>query len=255
MTAKMIFKMEMYKFKNDKPYLIAAAILGVLNIIITFIVVSTTGGLLSGDIGINSSGSEAAIITLITVTPLLAIGNAVFMFIYPFHAVAIDYKNNVMAMLFASGVNRKNMYFAKIGAIVLSTLLLSIAISIVPIIIVLVKISSGIELKEALHAISEFFGVVDINFIQYVLLGILGYINTVIMIVFSSIFQKGAKLTFLVYVAISMAASMAKGVLSTIPLSMDLGAGGYITFEILWVILSMVVFAYGSLKLLETQDL
>lgn len=255
MTAKMIFKMEMFKFYKDKPYIIAAAILALLNIVVTSIAVNATGNFINSGFNMGSNANEAFLTTLVTVTPLLVIGNAVFMFVYPFHSVAVDYKNNVMAMLFASGVNRKNLYFAKVGAIVLSTILLSISISLIPIIILTVKLTNGVDFKEILDALSRFIEFIDTNFVSVLLLGILSYVNMVVMIVFASIFQKGAKLTFLVYVGLSMLVSMVKGVFNLIPLSMNISASGTLVFQIIWVIASLALFTFGSLKLLETQDL
>jgi ABC-type multidrug transport system permease subunit len=66
------------------------------------------------------------------------IGIAVFVYLYPFHLLRVDYKNKVMSLMFASGVSRTHYYFVKIGATILTCLAAAMIILFVPLVTLLV---------------------------------------------------------------------------------------------------------------------
>ncbi|GEL14701.1 ABC transporter permease [Pediococcus cellicola] len=131
MNARLIFKMEIFKYLRDKYYLIANLILLGLNAIATIALVNY------------EHLSSSLLITSITSAILLFVSNLVFLgIIYPFHLLAIDYKNRVLALMVASGVNRNKLFFAKIGAVILANIVVSFILLVVPIATILYQVGN-----------------------------------------------------------------------------------------------------------------
>lgn len=131
MNARLIFKMEIFKYLRDKYYLIANLILLGLNAIATIALVNY------------EHLSSSLLITSITLAILLFVSNLVFLgIIYPFHLLAIDYKNRVLALMVASGVNRNKLFFAKIGAVILANIVVSFILLVVPIATILYQVGN-----------------------------------------------------------------------------------------------------------------
>lgn len=126
MDLKSIFKMEMFKNMNDKQYLIVIAILAIAMIGTSLV------GLHLLENGVSNPETMMLLMPLIVFS---FIGLWAFSILYPFHLLNMDYKNNVIGLIFASGVSREKYYMVKVGATILSSFVAIFIITIVPIII------------------------------------------------------------------------------------------------------------------------
>lgn len=253
MTEKLIFKMELFKFLRDKSFLITAGVIAVINTILTLVLLNATGNV--SDYYYDSSATATLIATLGGITVMIFLGNIIFAIIYPFHMISMDYKNNVMAMMVASGVNRKKLFFAKIGAIFVCTLLLMLAITLVPLILCLIKLSQMNELSQISEVISSIFYYTETTGIKLVLLGFINYINSLMIIATASIAMKGKNISFLCYIGLNIVNSIVFGILNMIPTTFMFSNNGVYMYQLLMAVLSIVLFAFISLKLLEKQNL
>tara|TARA_B100001287_G_scaffold9437_4_gene7331 strand:+ start:14680 stop:15378 length:699 start_codon:yes stop_codon:yes gene_type:complete len=123
MKVQDIFKMEIYKNRNDKPYLLVIAILTIMTSISTFIAVGMIENKIDGD---------KNMVLLVLINIFSAIGLSIFSLHYPFRLLNMDYKNKVMSLIFASGVSREKYYFVKISASILTCLIATLVILLVP---------------------------------------------------------------------------------------------------------------------------
>ena len=177
------------------------------------------------------------------------------MFLYPFHLMSLDYKNDVMAMLVASGVNRTRLFFSKIGATLLWSLCVTIILVFVPGFIVLLKMSQTTGMFEF---IGEIFRLMNINSfsifsISFTMLN--SYLNTLILISAATILMKGKNLTILVYFAFNTAQTMVLGFLGFIPAAMNFSETGYSLFTNLAMMLVSMGMILFSLRVMKTQNL
>lgn len=113
MKLRDVFRMEMYKNRNDKPYLLVIAILSTMTAISTFIGI----GMIEESIHLDKNGFLPGWILLLSFSVL---GLWIFSLLYPFRLLNIDYKNKVMGLIFAAGVSQEKYYFVKISATLLS---------------------------------------------------------------------------------------------------------------------------------------
>ncbi|MTD40330.1 hypothetical protein GIX45_17240 [Erwinia sp. CPCC 100877] len=252
MTGKLIFKMELFKFLRDKSFLIAAGVIGVLNIIFTLLALSAFN---ITDSYYDSSSTAAMIGTLAIIWVILVMGNIIFAYIYPFHMLSMDYKNNVMAMMVASGVNRRKLFFAKVGAIFICTIALTLAITLIPLILCAVKIVQEGGWNDFVKGFTTVFYYTDLSVVKLIFSGIFGYINMLMLIAAACIIMKGKNLSFMLFIGFNMLNSLVTGILSTITIAFDFSLNGVYTFQLLLTIISTVVFGYISLRVLEKQNL
>ena len=130
MELKNIFKMEMFKNSNDKPYLLLITVLMVMAATATFL------GIARIESGMDNIGGSFILLLLLIVFTMLGLG--FFSLLYPFHLLNVDYKNKVMSLIFASGVSREKYYFVKIGATILTCSIAMLTILLIPIVTFLV---------------------------------------------------------------------------------------------------------------------
>lgn len=250
MTAKLIFKMELFKYMRDKKYLIATGILAIINICSTIYSVY----LIDHAQMFNDSQTPFIGLFMLFVT-FTIFANIAFMFLYPFHLMSMDYKNDVMAMLVASGVNRNRLFFSKIGATLLWSICVTFILVFIPGFIVLFKASQTegmfTFLGNILHTISldqtSIFGL-SLTFFN-------SYVNTLILISTATILMKGKNLTILIYFAINMGQSILLNVLSLIPISMNFSDLGVSIMHNLLMLLMSVAMTFLSLSIMKKQNL
>ena len=117
MKLRDIFKMELYKNRNDKTYILIIGILMAMTALSTFLGI----GMIEGTFDTNQTNFMAIFVLLMVFS---AIGLWAFSLLYPFRLLNVDYKNKVMGLIFASGVSREKYYFVKVGATLLSCICL-----------------------------------------------------------------------------------------------------------------------------------
>lgn len=254
MTGPLIFKMELFKFFRDKRYLLAIGILAILNTSVTlfYSIFLTTSRHLAFDSVLVRFSSIIGI-----VTALLVFANMIFTFLFPFHILSIDYKNNVMAMMIASGVNRTRLFFAKIGAVILLSLGLFLAISIGPFIIVLIQTIIGGQINEFFSGFLEFFKFLnlDINVIQIMFSALLAVFNSVVVITAATILMKGKNTAIIVSMGFGMLSSFLSNFFNQFAFSTEVTIESMAMVQAVSSVISIAVFCFVGLLALQKQNL
>ncbi|WP_086314847.1 hypothetical protein A5821_002451 [Enterococcus sp. 7F3_DIV0205] len=253
MTGKLIFKMELFKFLRDKSFLITAGVIGILNIVLTLLSLSLTSTF--SDSYYESSATASMLGTVAFVGVIVFFGNIIFAYVYPFHMISMDYKNNVMAMMVASGVNRRKLFFAKVGAIFICTIALMLMIALIPTILFLIKLVQLDAWNDFADGFNSAFYYTDLSFGKFIFSGLLGYLNMLMVIATSCIIMKGKNLSFLLFIGFNIISSLVTGILKTLAYSFDFSSTGSYIFQLFLTVLSIVVFGYISLRTLERQNL
>ncbi len=250
MTAKLIFKMELFKYMRDKKYLITTGILALINIFSTIYIlylIDHVNDIADGDM------MFLGVFSLVFTVSIFA--NIAFMFLYPFHLMSMDYKNDVMSMLVASGVNRTRLFFSKIGATLLWSLCVTVVLVFIPGFIVLIKIAQTTDL---FSLVSDLFRTMNIYSgsilgISFTMLN--SYVNTLIMISAATILMRGRNLTILVYFGFNMVQSTFLALLGMIPMNLNFSDTGYSIFSNLMMLLVSAGMTLFSLRVMKKQNL
>ena len=257
MELKNIFKMEMFKNRNDKPYLLVIAILTVMAAVASIVGVSM--------LQMRCADMETLYILEILLAVFTGIGFAVFSLLYPFHLLNVDYKNRVMSLIFATGVSRGKYYFVKISATILSTLLATLVILFVPMVTFLIAYPD--TFVEVVRYILKEFNTA--NILAFVLSSTIGLVANIVMLTTAVIITKGKTSGIFLFFGFLVIASMVQ---SPIQMSVLLPSffgtthvgGGFsstnfynVTFylDAAFSILKVIVFALIGLNVLKKQDL
>ena len=245
MSAKLIFKMEFYKFFNDKKYLIIAIVLGIINFVFIH---SLLGKMSTSYYGYYSTSGYVGMSVFMSI---------IFLFIYPFHALAIDYKNNVMALMMASGVNRTKLYFSKIGSTIITGFLLVLIVLVIPIFLATLRYASFSDIGELLEVMMEGMNFIGMSPTLYNTYLIVSYLSTIVTINMAVIFMKGSSaksvlLFFGIQIVMGMITSTILDVTSN---SYWLDSNDLIINNIIVSLIVIVGFGFASLRQLNTQNL
>lgn len=257
MTGTLIFKMELFKFAKDKKILLSAGLIAVMNIVMTVFLIHIYGIMTRDDpfnLGMTSTETYTISVGVLLSVIMLA-ANALFALIFPFHMISLDYKNDVMALMVASGVNRAKLFLSKIGAVCLCSAALAIGMILVPIILVAIKVIHEGGMDNFLHHISSMIDIADISVVQSFISSILGYISHLAMISAACIVLKGSNLAFLLYIGMRFGTSVLKGFLGFFQFSWHLGMTGAFVYESLITLLIIAGFGYFSLYTMQHQNL
>ncbi len=243
-----IFKMELYKNRNDKPYLLVIAILIAMTTIATFIGI----GMIEGKISTDDSGFISTLILLIVFS---GIGLYIFSLLYPFRLLNVDYKNNVMGLIFSSGVSREKYYLVKISATILSCFIATFAILFIPAVTFLFVYLD--EFVSMIQIILEAFRISDVfPFLLMLIFSLLAYY---VMLTTAVIITKGKIVGVLLFFGFSFAASTIQSIfgIPVYALNSIGGEGMYTTFYLmtLFSIVQIIVFGLIGLNVLKKQDL
>ena len=246
MELKDIFKMEMYKNRNDKPYLLVIAILMAMTTISTFI-----GIAMIENSTIFSGGILTALILLIVFSGL---GLWVFSLIYPFHLLNVDYKNKVISLIFASGVSREKYYFVKISATILTCLIATLAILIIPIITFFAVYTEYFVM--AMQEIFTEFSFADVT--PFLLMAFFSLVAYYVMLTTAVIITKGKLVGILLFFGFWFAVSIVQSMVGVSTWGIgyftgELGASFYM--QTFFSIVQIIVFALIGLNVLRKQDL
>lgn len=258
MTGELIFKMELFKFKKDKGFLTIAAIIGVLNIVFTAFYIFLIRSVMYQDSFFwNMNDMTLAYFTSIGIllSVIVMIANVIFAMMLPFRMISMDYKNNVMALMVASGVNRSKLFFSKIGAVLLCTIGLGFAMVLIPTILVVIQIVDVGGLSTFLESINTVFRGIDISGVQVLFSWLLSYLSNLIMISAACILLKGSNMAFLLYIAIVFGTNIARGFLGFFPASMDLSMTAIEMFNSFWSVAMIAAFGFLSLYTMKHQNL
>ena len=179
MELKNIFKMEMFKNRNDKPYLLVIAILTAMAAIASIV------GVLMIETSYEKESTLFVIEILLVVFTVIGFG--VISLLYPFHLLNVDYRNKVMGLIFASGVSRGKYYFVKISATILTCLIATLVILFIPIVTFLLVYPE--VFVEMMQQIFKEFTISDI--LPFVLTALFSWLASYVMLTTSVIITKG----------------------------------------------------------------
>ena len=240
MELKDIFKMEMYKNRNDMPYLLVIAILTAMAAVTSFLAVLL----------IESSSDNS---TLLVIEVMLAfftiIGLFVFSLLYPFHLLNVDYKNKVMSLIFASGVSREKYYFVKISATILSTLLATFVILIIPIVTFLM-VYPDFFVKAVQNIVSSFNSTDIFSFVLSVTIGL---VSNIVILATAVIITKGKTSGIFLFFGFSLIASIIQSSF-LFPSDMSFTSSTFY-LDAIFSVLKIVVFVLIGINVLNKQDL
>ena len=172
-----VFKMELFKNIQDRVSLV---------VMLVFMVVNMLGGFMI------ASQSWSAIMVL--PFGFSFFGTMVFLFVYPYQMMGIDYKNKVMSLLIASGVSRVQYYFVKVGATLLFSFLSLVFIVFLPLLIVL--------MTHDMSAALEFFNVIfEIDAVTFAIITFT-WLSAFSILMTSIIISRGRRFTIFVFLGL-----------------------------------------------------
>ena len=250
MELKNIFKMEIFKNRNDKPYLLVIAILTGMAAVASVLGVVIIENFSSLD------AMPMLYIIEISLVVFTVIGLFIFSLLYPFHLLNVDYKNKVVSLIFASGVSRAKYYFVKISATILSTLIAAFVILFIPMVTFLIVYTD--DFVKAVQQIFTNFNSSDI--IAFVLAATIGLVANIVMLTTAVIITKGKTAGIFLFFAFSFIASTFQSVF-LIPSSFAFSSfmfgrtSGNLYFDAAFSIVKIAIFAFIGLNVLKKQDL
>ena len=244
MELKNIFKMEMYKNRNDKPYLLVIAILTVMAAIASIVGVSM--------IETSYDNMSTLYVIEILLIGFTVIGFGIISLLYPFHLLNVDYRNKVMGLIFASGVSRGKYYFVKISATILTCLIATLVILFIPIVTFLLVYPEFFV--KMMQQIFKEFTISDI--LPFVLTALFSWLAYYVMLTTSVIITKGKVAGIFLYFGFSFALSAIQSTFS-VPLLFSMGNNINFYFYIFTVfsIVKIIAFVLIGLSVLKKQNL
>ncbi|MGX7013245.1 hypothetical protein [Vagococcus silagei] len=254
MTGLLIFKGEFFKYFNEKKYLLTMLILFVFNTLSVFYFKYLSS--LSDQAVDSSSDVFAAFIALFGLLFFTSyIATFVFMFYYPFHLLSMDYKNNVMALLVASGVNRTRLFFSKVGAALIWTFAVSVVVFVVPFLVMLMFMIKSADLNFVLYSFLEGFGVFGKSFVEIGFDIILKLLLSTVTLFLATIMLKGRGLSILLFFGLNMATSLVIGLFNIIPIKLNFSFLGLRLYTYLTMIIAILVIIVLGLERMKKQNL
>ena len=244
MELKNIFKMEMYKNRNDKPYLLVIAILTVMAAIVSIVGVSM--------IETSYDNMSTLYVIEILLIGFTVIGFGIISLLYPFHLLNVDYRNKVMGLIFASGVSRGKYYFVKISATILTCLIATLVILFIPIVTFLLVYPEFFV--KMMQQIFKEFTISDI--LPFVLTALFSWLAYYVMLTTSVIITKGKVAGIFLFVGFSFALSSIQSMF-TVPLLFSMGnnVNFYFNLYTVFSIITIIAFVLIGLSVLKKQNL
>jgi hypothetical protein len=240
MELKNIFKMEMFKNRNDKPYLLIIAILTVMAAVASIVGVS----MIEASAEISTSVVLGIVLAVFTV-----LGLGVFSLLYPFHLLNTDYKNKVISLIFASGVSREKYYFVKISATILTCLIATLVILFVPIVTFLL-----VYQEVFVHVMQQFFKEFTISdILPFVLMTLFSWLAYYVMLTTSVIITKGKVAGIFLFFGFLFGVSIIQSIFNFPLLASEVNL--YFNLDIIFSIVKIVAFVLIGLVVLKKQNL
>jgi ABC-type transport system involved in multi-copper enzyme maturation permease subunit len=248
MKLRDIFKMELFKNRNDKAYVLIIGILMAMTALSTFLGI----GLIEGTFNANQTNFMTIFILLMVFS---VIGLWAFSLLYPFRLLNVDYNNKVMGLIFASGVSREKYYFVKVGATLLSCIIATFLILFIPAVTFLT-----VYTEEFVIAMQNIFGAFSLGDIfPFLLMGVFTIIAYYVTLTTAVITTKGKIVGILLFFGFSFTASIVESLVGIPVLSSTNTASGSLTnvyyLKTIFAILQIVAFGFMGLQILKKQDL
>jgi ABC-2 type transport system permease protein len=242
MNAKLIFKMELYKFINDRKYLIIAGVLALLNMLFTIETITS----------LNSySGATEFFSGTMVIIYFLSI---IFLFIYPFHSLSQDYKNNVMALMMASGVNRAKLYFSKVCATALCSLGLLLVVVFVPFFLISLRFGELGGIIDVILSIFSPYANLGLNQFLWLVKMLLSYVLMIVTINAAVTFTKGSVIAILLYLGLWIVQLTFISAFNPITLY-SFNIVSYILYGMFLELFLILLYGYLSIRQMQVQNL
>lgn len=202
--------------------------------------------------------------TLLLIGMLSIIGSFIIMFFYPLVSYSQDYKNNVLALIVASGVRRRDYYFAKTIVIALVYVALFFILYAIPIAITTLMFH-GSTLIYSLQILGNFANLSGINTFMVMIMTFLSILSSLIVFSACAIKAKGSYKSILYLFVVSMINQIVISILTSIVFSSNQALADYtdavhytnniILFSAFTSLLIATVYMYFSIRIIEKQDL
>lgn len=251
MTSSHIFKMELFKYVKDKTYLITTGVLAIINVILTIYFTNIFDSFMYNDSALSSTLFGFMILFLV----LTILANIAFMFFYPFHLLSMDYRNDVMSLLVASGVNRTRLFFAKIGGALLWSFCLMLILVFVPFAITLLSLFQISDMQLILASFGEYLNIAGLSVGMIIFSSIFSYINSLVLLATATIILRGKMSSIILFVGFNMLQSLIISFLGLIPVMLNFSVIGATILNQLFLFGITLIFILLSLKVMKSQNL
>ena len=234
-----VFRMEMFKNLHDRTSIFMMIVLMCLN---------TISGLFISNMVINQVWLRTASPNLfqgimILILTFSTLASLAFMIIYPYQLSRMDYKNNVMSLMIASGVSRVQYYFVKIGATLIFSFVNFLSVVFIPLIIA----TRGFALTGLTVWNMEF----DLGFGSF----LFSWLSMFFMLMTAVILVKGKGSTIFVYFGLSIATSIVFTIFQGLLGIQWQDTSALNTFRIFRHLLTIIIFTAIGILVLRKQDL
>jgi len=244
MTVQRIIKMEFFKFFHEKAYLLAFGIMALINIIWTVVTINVE----SIDALLGSSADIEVFLMLSLF--LLIIANFILLYWYPFHILSVDYNNDVLALMMASGIKRKHLFYAKLVATICLSVLAALVLLLIPAIIFVLKL----QLSSSLWTMMT-YSITKGHAVLYVIDLIIGYLTTVTLMLLACTWMRGAKKAILVFIGLTWVYQLVTNLIVNLVPIADTNITGHYCLVYGLEIIAMILFGYLTQRMMAKQNL
>lgn len=244
MTVQRIIKMEFFKFFHEKTYLWTFGIMSIINILWTILSINSEN--ISSMLGSSTGFAMFLMLSLF----LLIFANFILLYWYPFHVLSVDYNNDVLALMMASGIKRKHLFYAKLVVAICLSVLAALALLLIPTIILAFKMQlTGSMWYMLTYSLTKGHAVL------YVIDLIIGYLTTVTLMILACTWMRGAKKAILVFIGLTWVYRLVTTlIINLIPIA-DTNVTGHYCLVYGLEIIAMILFGYLTQRMMAKQNL
>lgn len=192
----------------------------------------------------------------------------VLLYIYPITSYSQDYKNNVLALIIASGVKRRDYFFAKTIVILLVFAILFVGLFALPVVIAS-AVSTTSDFLFGLEIIGNYLGMSGLDIGLTLILMFVSILSMLMVLSACSILLKGSYLAIILMFVANMINQFVTGIFtvgSGMVVQTDYydGEAFYETIaqynqvvltSIIFSLIIIAVYGFIAIKLIEKQDL
>jgi len=181
---------------------------------------------------------------------MLIAANFILLYWYPFHVLSVDYNNDVLALMMASGIKRKHLFYAKLIVTICLSMLAAVVLLLIPGTLLVVELNKNIGMLQLVF--SSFMD----NFSWYYLVDlILAYITTVTLMLLACTWMRGAKKAILVFIGLTWVYRIVTSLTLIVIPTIDMNEMGHYLAIYGVQIIAMVLFGYITQRIMAKQNL
>lgn len=240
MTVQRIIKMEFYKFFHEKAYLWTFGAMALINIVWLLMVLNIDA----------LGGSQNLQLFLILSFLAIVIVNGVLLYWYPFHILSIDYNNNVLALMMASGIKRSRLFYAKLIATICLSIMAWLVLLLIPILILVFRLNTASGLMSSLMA-----GITKGETGSFIFNIALSYLTSVTLMLLACTWMRGAKRAILVFIGLSWVYGIVSTMINTQISAVIANQTGRYVGGYLVEVIAIILFSYITQRMMAKQNL